>query len=132
MSLNLLTRKVIAGQVEHLYYHDAESFIWVLTGICLRYDNGELLCRIRPLDRWLTVNAMGCHMKKTSYLASVDEIRPTQSHKGNFQVALQCLAVIHAHIGPLASASTNVDVVFDTWLKNHMPKNMLERNILSG
>ncbi|OAX42207.1 hypothetical protein K503DRAFT_661385, partial [Rhizopogon vinicolor AM-OR11-026] len=31
MAIDLLTKKSLAGEVEHLYRHDAESFIWVLT-----------------------------------------------------------------------------------------------------
>ncbi|KAG1764448.1 hypothetical protein EDD22DRAFT_883542 [Suillus occidentalis] len=31
MALDLLTPEAIAGDVEHMYRHDAESFIWVLT-----------------------------------------------------------------------------------------------------
>ncbi|KAG1755259.1 uncharacterized protein EDB91DRAFT_1001161, partial [Suillus paluster] len=38
MALELLTKKAIEGHVEHLYQHDAESFIWVLTWVCLRYE----------------------------------------------------------------------------------------------
>ncbi|KIK43276.1 hypothetical protein CY34DRAFT_40785, partial [Suillus luteus UH-Slu-Lm8-n1] len=41
MALDLLI-DMPEGQVEHMYYHDAESFIWVLAWICLRYDNGKL------------------------------------------------------------------------------------------
>ncbi|KAG2062470.1 hypothetical protein BDR04DRAFT_1063099, partial [Suillus decipiens] len=36
ISLHLLVPQAIKGMVEHVYYHDAESFIWVLTWICLR------------------------------------------------------------------------------------------------
>ncbi|KAG0694105.1 hypothetical protein DFH29DRAFT_838758, partial [Suillus ampliporus] len=43
MALDLLTKKAIAGEVEHLYQHDAESLIWVLGWVCLRYEGGKLL-----------------------------------------------------------------------------------------
>ncbi|KAG2028979.1 hypothetical protein BDR03DRAFT_816759, partial [Suillus americanus] len=52
MSLDLLTPEAIAGEVEHVYRHDVESFIWVLTWICLRYEGGNLLRKDRPLDEW--------------------------------------------------------------------------------
>jgi hypothetical protein len=31
MALELLTKEAIEGKVKHLYRHDAESFLWVLT-----------------------------------------------------------------------------------------------------
>ncbi|KAG1864943.1 hypothetical protein DFJ58DRAFT_866135 [Suillus subalutaceus] len=110
MSLHLLVPEAIAGQVEHVYYHDAESFIWVLTWICLRYENGKLLRKNRPLDEWLT------------HASNV--IAPK-----NFDVAMQCLAVIHGYTGPFASVPADDDVVFNTWLQNHVPKNVLQGNI---
>ncbi|KAG2046754.1 hypothetical protein BDR06DRAFT_1014464 [Suillus hirtellus] len=36
MALDLLIPESMAGKVEHVYAHDAESFIWVLTWTCLR------------------------------------------------------------------------------------------------
>ncbi|KAG2136595.1 uncharacterized protein EDB93DRAFT_1330816 [Suillus bovinus] len=95
MSLKLFTHNAITGQVEHLYYHDAESFICVLTWICLRYENGKLLRWGRPLDGWLIEDALACYKKKTSYLARADEICPTQSHERNFKVVMRRLKVIH-------------------------------------
>lgn len=132
MALDLLMPEATAGQVEHVYYHDAESFIWVLTWICLRYDNGKLLRKNRPLDEWLTVDAMGCHEKKTSFLGMLRRIHPTQSHEGNFKVALQCLEVIIALFSPSTSVPEDDEVVFNTWLQKHVPENVLQGNILSG
>ncbi|KAG2052904.1 hypothetical protein BDR06DRAFT_914512, partial [Suillus hirtellus] len=40
MAADLLTPDGVAGKVEHLYAHDAESLIWVLTWVCLRYKEG--------------------------------------------------------------------------------------------
>ncbi|KAG2102497.1 uncharacterized protein F5147DRAFT_528339, partial [Suillus discolor] len=34
MALDLLIPEFMAGKVEHVYAHDAESFIWVLTWTC--------------------------------------------------------------------------------------------------
>ena len=42
MALELLTAEAIQGEIEHVYQHDAESFIWVLTWVSLRYDGGNL------------------------------------------------------------------------------------------
>ncbi|KAG2102524.1 uncharacterized protein F5147DRAFT_528067, partial [Suillus discolor] len=35
MAVNLLSLAAMAGKVEHVYAHDAESLIWVLTWVCL-------------------------------------------------------------------------------------------------
>ncbi|KAG2052992.1 hypothetical protein BDR06DRAFT_1055439 [Suillus hirtellus] len=35
MSKNLLSPAAMAGKVEHMYVHDGESLIWVLTWVCL-------------------------------------------------------------------------------------------------
>ncbi|KAG1785863.1 uncharacterized protein HD556DRAFT_89434 [Suillus plorans] len=46
-----ITKTVIEGK--RLYQHDAESFIWVLPWVSLRYKNGKLSLRKgRSLDRW--------------------------------------------------------------------------------
>ncbi|KAH7891080.1 hypothetical protein F5I97DRAFT_128491 [Phlebopus sp. FC_14] len=56
MALDLLTKPALRGEVMHLYEHDAESFIWVLTWISLRYSNGKPL-KNAELDKWLIVDA---------------------------------------------------------------------------
>ncbi|KAG2337094.1 hypothetical protein BDR05DRAFT_805008 [Suillus weaverae] len=92
MALDLLTKEGIEGKVKHLYQHDAESFIWVLTWICLRYGEGELLRQGRPLDEWLQVDAITCHDKKGAFLVSGRrKIKPSPSHKHNWRVARSCL-----------------------------------------
>ncbi|KAG1865701.1 hypothetical protein C8R48DRAFT_772696 [Suillus tomentosus] len=63
MALDLLIPESMAGKVEHVYAHDAESFIWVLTWTCLRYEGGKL-SRNRPLEEWLKVDACTCAEKK--------------------------------------------------------------------
>ncbi|KAG1719909.1 hypothetical protein EDB19DRAFT_612502 [Suillus lakei] len=71
MANELLTKEAIEGEVKHRYQHDAESFIWVLTWVCLRYQNGRLLRKGRPLDEWLKVDVNGCREKKTDFLFNV-------------------------------------------------------------
>ncbi|KAG1743783.1 hypothetical protein EDB19DRAFT_1906879 [Suillus lakei] len=122
MSLHLLMPKAIVGEVEHVYYHDAESFIWVLTWICLRYEGGKLLRKGRPLDEWLTVDAMRCYEKKMAFLGMLRRIRPTRSHRGNFTVAKDCLAMIIKLIDPSTSVPGDDEEVFQTWLQNHVRK----------
>lgn len=132
ISLHPLIPKAIAGMVGRAYYHGAESFIWILTWICLRYENGKLLGRNRPLDEWLTVDARRCHKEKASYLSRVAEIPPTPSHQKNFGVAKQGLVMVYRHGGPFASAPTDVEVVFNTWLLHRVPALVREGNLFSG
>ncbi|KAF8119507.1 hypothetical protein EV363DRAFT_1145673, partial [Boletus edulis] len=41
MALALLREEALQGNVRHACQHDAESFIWVLIWISLRYDDGK-------------------------------------------------------------------------------------------
>jgi hypothetical protein len=130
MALNLLTPEAIAGDGEHVYRHNAESFIWVLAWICLRYDNGKLLRKNRPLDEWLTVDATECHKEKVYFLTRLLKMNPTPSNQKNFDVAMQCLAVVYTYAGPFASVPVDDEVVFNTLLQKHMPENVLQGHIL--
>jgi hypothetical protein len=99
VALSLLTWKAIEGKV-HLYRHDVESFIWVLSWVSLQYENGKLRSNSRPFDGWLTVDAIGCRKEKTSFLFQVqpedkDFVEPSESHHANWQIALSCLRVFY-------------------------------------
>jgi hypothetical protein len=59
MAFDLLLDKAMEGKVEHLYQHDAESFIWVLTWITLQYNDGKLQGN-GPLNGWLKENSTTC------------------------------------------------------------------------
>ncbi|KAN0073650.1 hypothetical protein V8E55_012127 [Tylopilus felleus] len=76
MALALLQDEALQGNVRHAYEHDAESFIWVLIWISLRYDDGKTRKHGRPLDAWLRVDAVGCRKEKTDFLES----RPTDCY----------------------------------------------------
>ncbi|KAH7881945.1 hypothetical protein F5I97DRAFT_1970511 [Phlebopus sp. FC_14] len=67
MALDLLTDESLRGEVQHLYEHDAESFIWVLTWICLCYHNREPL-ENAELDKCLIVDALRCGEKRSHFL----------------------------------------------------------------
>ncbi|KAG2121592.1 hypothetical protein DEU56DRAFT_833974 [Suillus clintonianus] len=130
MALELLA-DAITGEVEHVYQHVAESFIWVLTWICLRYEGGKLLSK-RPLDDWLIADANACHDTKMSFIARLRRMRPPRSHKENFNVAMHGLAVVYKYIFPFETVPTDDEVVFQTWLQEHMPADVREGNILSA
>ncbi|KAI9460375.1 hypothetical protein HD554DRAFT_2133358 [Boletus coccyginus] len=88
MALDLLSKEVLAGKIEHIYAYDAESFIWVLVWICLRYDDGELRKDDRPLDEWLKVDALGCGEKKLYFLNYIPQtLTAGRGHERNWLVA---------------------------------------------
>ncbi|KAF8429316.1 hypothetical protein L210DRAFT_3418953, partial [Boletus edulis BED1] len=68
MALKLLTKDGLGGKIKHIYAHDAESFIWVLTWICLCYEDDKLYKHGWPLDDWLKVNVHLCGMEKLFFL----------------------------------------------------------------
>ncbi|KAG1860291.1 hypothetical protein DFJ58DRAFT_874529 [Suillus subalutaceus] len=75
MAMDLLTKKAIKGEAEHMYQHIAESFIWVLIWVCLQYEDGKLLSKDRLLDCWLTGDAFSCQEIKRSFLQLAMENR---------------------------------------------------------
>ncbi|KAG2753920.1 hypothetical protein P692DRAFT_201890489 [Suillus brevipes Sb2] len=107
MAIKLLTKDAIEGKVKHLYQHDAESFIWVFAWVCLRYEEGRLLRKGRPLDEWLKVGIETCRKEKNAFLLDHrDDMIPSQSHKKNWDIAQFCLDVLGSH--------------YSTWLENHI------------
>ena len=97
MALDLLTEEAIEGKVEHLYQHDVESFIWVLTLVSLRYEDGKLRRNSMPFDDWLRVNAKGCQEEKSSFLFQVkgkNTVKSSTSHQCAWQIALSCLRLL--------------------------------------
>ena len=98
MALDLLFDKAMEGKVEHLYRHDAESFIWVLTWITLQYKDGKLLSN-GPLDDWLEENATRCRNVRSAFLIMTpgpngNGMKPSPSHQSNWKIALSCLRVL--------------------------------------
>ncbi|KAG1784623.1 uncharacterized protein HD556DRAFT_1251073 [Suillus plorans] len=72
MAIELLTVSAIDGAVEHVYRHDAESFIWVFVWVCLRYKDGKLRRKPRGrLDQWLKADAPTCCALKSHFLLMV-------------------------------------------------------------
>lgn len=71
MALKLLAEE---GEIKHIYAHDAESFIWFLTWICLQFENGELRKSGRRLDPWLKADALGCAEKRSFFFPSFPRI----------------------------------------------------------
>jgi serine/threonine protein kinase len=123
MALDLLTEEAIEGQVKHLYQHDAESFIWVLTWVCICYEDGAYIGKRTKLYEWLRVDARGCRKEKSDFLYSGRRtITPSSSHGCIWEVAESCLQTIAYHYVPKPIPTVKDQVVFQTWLE----KNMLE------
>ncbi|KAG2064592.1 hypothetical protein BDR04DRAFT_1109869 [Suillus decipiens] len=92
MAIELLTKEAIKGEVQHLYRHDAESFIWVLTWVSLRYREGQLLRKCRPLDGWLKADAIGCRKEKNDFLITGRySSTPSPSHRRSWGVVRSSL-----------------------------------------
>ncbi|KAG1719638.1 uncharacterized protein EDB91DRAFT_1351878 [Suillus paluster] len=123
MAIDLLTQKALEGKVDHRYQHDAESLMWVLAWVCLRYEGGELLSKGRPLDDWLRVDAIRCREKKTDFLfvrLRDDDLRPSASHQENWTVARSCLLKFASFFLGQTPTLEN-EFVFQTWLLEKIP-----------
>jgi hypothetical protein len=127
MAIHLLTEKGINGQVKHMYQHDAESFIWVLTWVCICYEDGVYIGKGTDLHDWLRVDAIRCRKEKSSFLLSGKTITPSSSHGCIWGVAESCLQTLHLHYAPWRVPTVEDHVVFETWLR----KNILEANMLT-
>ncbi|KIK34035.1 hypothetical protein CY34DRAFT_664792 [Suillus luteus UH-Slu-Lm8-n1] len=128
MALDLLTEEAIEGQVKHLYQHDAESLIWVLTWVCICYEDGVYIGKGTKIHDWLRVDAPRCHEKKSSFLGHGRKvIQPSSPHEVIWEVAESCLEAIAQHYVPRKTPTVEDHIVFQTWLR----KNILEANILS-
>jgi len=118
MAMELLTKAALQGKVEHLYRHDAESFIWVLIWVCLRYENGVL--KGTMLNEWLKEDALGCHDKKASFLYTGrkdPETQPSLSHRTNWVIAQSCINVVNSFHGIFPVPTVEDEEVFTTWLE---------------
>ncbi|KAI6000221.1 hypothetical protein F5J12DRAFT_264809 [Pisolithus orientalis] len=85
MANDLLERDGLGGNVEHLYRHDMESFIYVFIWISLQYKNGILL-KPGPLDSWFTTDAHGCIKEKLYFLSALPV--PDNTNNGTLVLTL--------------------------------------------
>ncbi|KAG2034120.1 hypothetical protein BDR03DRAFT_965888 [Suillus americanus] len=124
MAIDLLEEPGLEGKVSHLYRHDAESLVWVLVWVCLRYQGGKLLSNGRLLDDWLKVDAKGCEKEKSSFLRKFrhgytedSPIKPSPSHQSNWKIAAACLCIIYH--APQAKMDEN-ESILQTWLLDNV------------
>ncbi|KAG1768856.1 hypothetical protein EDD22DRAFT_999864 [Suillus occidentalis] len=118
MALRLLTKDAIEGKVQHLYQHDAESFLWVFAWVCLRYEGGRLLRKGRPLDEWLKLDAIRCYNVKTGFLTGhCYDMIPSQSHKKNWNIAMACLRIVNMSYADDPLRTLENKDAFEKWLE---------------
>ncbi|KAG1876055.1 hypothetical protein C8R48DRAFT_768896 [Suillus tomentosus] len=105
--------------VKHLYRHDLKSFMWCFAWISLRYENGVLLPqRLRPFDKWATLDAVACGEKKYVFQGrrKLPVCSPTNPLMWCFLVA--CLKVLDAEAynrrAQQSDSPTEVDELTDT------------------
>ncbi|KAG2363911.1 hypothetical protein BDR07DRAFT_1402782 [Suillus spraguei] len=121
MAVQLLTPEAIAGKVEHLYAHDAESFIWVLMWVCLRYEGGKLLSKNRPLEKWLKLDANECRAAKNDFRYSrLCYMRPSGSHEVCWEVVLKCFMGVHWLYTPMGYRKLSDQSAFELLLEEPM------------
>ncbi|KIK35423.1 hypothetical protein CY34DRAFT_812185 [Suillus luteus UH-Slu-Lm8-n1] len=121
MALDLLTPGAIAGKVEHMYVHDAESFIWVLAWVCLRYEGGKLISKDRPLEELLKVDALACAVKKAYFfMMELCDLRPSESHKVSWDLVNKCFLGIHSLYTPRRCRKLDDQSAFELLLGDPM------------
>jgi hypothetical protein len=80
MAIDLLSKKALAGKVEHDYGHEAEAFFWVGVYDTACYDNGHTVHDAVP-TQWNSLRATAMREKKRDYLSSLDGHIATPSQK---------------------------------------------------
>jgi len=87
----LLTEKAWKGDVQYLYRHDLEGFIWVLPWVFLQFEGGKL--KIPALESWQTGDYAECREAKCNLLVGLDESQElaTGSWKAEWKIAQSLL-----------------------------------------
>ncbi|KAG2102560.1 uncharacterized protein F5147DRAFT_615986 [Suillus discolor] len=132
MAIDLLTPDAMAGKVEHVYAHDAESLIWVLTWVCLRYKDGELLSKNRPLEEWLKLDAIRCRKEKNDFRSSeLPTMCPSESHAVSWKVVEKCFEGIYLLYLPSGYRKLADELAFQLLLEGPMLEHESRRRTYS-
>ncbi|KAH7920981.1 hypothetical protein BV22DRAFT_1132646 [Leucogyrophana mollusca] len=110
MARELLSPEGLDGEITHMYRHDAESFIWVLVWVCLRFREGqERRQQSRLLDAWLKADEETCRDKKNTFiLEDFATVTPSPSHERNWRLAMSLMTMLHRR-GRRSSPSSDSD-----------------------
>ncbi|KAH7904499.1 hypothetical protein BJ138DRAFT_904802, partial [Hygrophoropsis aurantiaca] len=115
MAIQLLKQQSIAGHRGHLYQHDAESFIWVLTWLSLAYENGQRRYANANLEVLFSLSAFDCGVRKASFLFDCTHVTPRwPSQVENWALARKCLQLVAFHM--VVPAVLEDEYVYREWL----------------
>ncbi|KAG2032565.1 hypothetical protein BDR03DRAFT_1094850 [Suillus americanus] len=108
MALDLLSPKAERGEVEYLYRHDLESFMWVFAWVFFRYRQGVLLPRgLRPFDEWATFDAIACGEKKLFFLENAFDYQPPDLRTSGSDIDWSLWELLVECFGVLDTAAYN-------------------------
>ena len=108
MALQLLSTQ----NVQHLFRHDVESFIWVFLWVCGCSDGSENEVLVDPYQTWRILDMAACMEKRKSFLADVslpEDVNVSAHHNPNedFCLFLAMLLQLRMHIWK--NIPTNMD-----------------------
>jgi len=115
-------------QPVHEYWHDAESFIWVLLWVSRQYAKGGGHTRRQRwqylVGVWLVDSAMASFYSKDDFLSTVHSMGQDvieSSHKSAWQIALSCLRIVHD-----SNELEKMDdgLVFQNWFYTQVPSHL--------
>ena len=66
MAIDLLTDEYWKGTIKRYYYHELESFIWVIVFVFLLYQDGKRQCN-KYVTPWMTSDYNTCREKKGDF-----------------------------------------------------------------
>jgi hypothetical protein len=97
MSLDLLTQRAIDGEIVHLYRHDLEAFVWILTYIFVCFKGGKEL-KNNTLGSWQTGNYEICMGKKSKFLYNLNLAEPSRTWKREWIIAVNLLMDLNSRV----------------------------------
>jgi len=111
MALDLLSKKAWTGNLERLYRHDLEGFIWILPWVFLQFEGKELT--IPALEAWHTGDYAECSQAKREMLLELDRSNDiaTTSWKAEWQLAISLLGWLLGEASKRATVPPSVPPV---------------------
>ena len=120
MALDLLTEKAWKGNVQRLYRHDLEGFIWILPWVFLQFEGKEL--KIPALESWQTGDYTECYEAKSNLLSRLmgSQELATASWKAEWRLAeslLHWLRIMESKraLAPPSTPPLSAEEVFNSF-----------------